>query len=216
MKLLAIEMSRVTFLYRTSRTTGQLYLPHICEQLAERYQFTTAPHSFEELGGNKAEFKHGLFEGSAVGALEVYNDGIIVESQSDTDFIDNFIADLNSWLEKDHSLSVIDTHTVNKIYESVLLVETEQDIFRPFNVYSDVLPMIENALQDASKLTVQYENFGLALAADHTQIPGLKPMPFRFEKKEGIEFSRQMYHTTAPLKTKQHLEILERLEQMAA
>lgn len=215
MKLLAIERSRLTSLYRMARTSGQLYLPLVADQLAERYRFGSAPHSFGDLAGDKAEFKHGLFEGSAIEALDVYNDGIIVASQSDSDFIDKFVHDLNSWLEKDYGLSAIETHTVNKIYESTLLVETDRDIFKPFDAYASILPLIETALRDASELKVKYENFGLALSADHTRNPALKPIPFRFERKEGIEFSRRQYHTTAPLRTKQHLEILERLERLA-
>lgn len=215
MKLLAIEMGRVTSLFRIARTSGQPYLPDIAAQLAEKYRFAGAPQSFGDLGGEKAEFKHGLFEGNAIETLEVYNDGIIVTSRSDSDFIDKFIDDFRSWLTKNHDLSMTETHTVNKMYESVLLVETHRDIFRPLDVYTGVLRMIEKALRDSSKLEVQYQHFGLALSADHTQNPALKPIPFRFERKEGIEYSRRQFHTTAPLKTKQHLEVLEHLEQLA-
>ena len=216
MKLLAIEMSRVTSLFRMARTTGQPYLPHIADQLAKRYLFSRAPQSFADLGGNKAEFNHGLFEDNAIETLEIYNDGIIVTSQSDSTFIDAFIGDLRLWLENNHDLSVIETHSVNKMYESILLVETDRDIFKPLDVYASILRMVETALKDSSELEVQYQNFGLTLSADHTQNPALKPITFRFERKEGIEYSRQQFHTSAPLKTKQHLEVLERLEQLAA
>ena len=215
MKLLTIENSRVVSLYRMERAVGQAYFPEFAAQVAERYRFNSAPISVGDIVGDKAEFKHGLFEGNAIDTLDIYNDGIIVASQSDSDFIDNFIHDLNSWLEKDRGISFIETHTVNKIYESILLVETDRDIFKPFEAFANILPMIESALEDASNLNVKYENFGLALSADHTLNPALKPIPFRFERKEGIEFSRRQYHTTAPLKTGQHLEILERLERLA-
>jgi len=215
MKLLAIEKSRVVSLYRMERTVGQVYFPEFAAQVAERYRFDSAPLSLGDIVGDKAEFKHGLFEGNAIDTLDVYNDGIIVASQSDSDFIDKFIHDLNSWLKKDRGISFIETHTVSKIYESILLVETDRDIFKPFDAYVSILTLIETALHDASKLNVKYENFGLTLSADHTQNPALKPIPFRFERKEGIEFSRCQYYTTAPLRTKQHLEVLERLEGLA-
>lgn len=80
MKLLTIEMSRVTALFRMTRSSGQPYLPHIAAQLAERYHFAVAPTSFGELGGNKVEFKHGLFEDNAIETLDLYSDGIIVSS----------------------------------------------------------------------------------------------------------------------------------------
>ena len=80
MKLLTIEMSRVTALFRMTRSSGQPYLPHIAAQLAERYHFAVEPTSFGELGGNKVEFKHGLFEDNAIETLDLYSDGIIVSS----------------------------------------------------------------------------------------------------------------------------------------
>ena len=215
MKLLAIEMSRVTALFRMERPSGQPYIPHIAAQLTERYRFGGAPHSVADFGGKKFEFKHGLFEGNAIDILEVYNDGIIVSSRSDSDCIDKYIDDLGLWLETTHGLSVIETHTVNKMYESTLLVETDQKIFKPLDEFAGIARLIESALHDSSGLEMQYHNFGLSLSADQSQNPFLKPIPFRFERKEGIEFSRHQFFTTAPLKTKQHLNILEQLEQLA-
>ena len=215
MKLLAIEASRVTSLFRTTRQSGQPYLPHIIAQVAERYRFASAPRSIDELGGSKAEFRHGLFEDNAIETLDVYTDGLVVTSRSDTDFIDEFIVDLVAWLENDHGYSVVETHTVSRMYESTLLVETDSDVFRPFEPYAEILRMIEKALQDASGLEIAYENFGLMLSADQTRNPALKSPPFRFERKEGIDFSRHQFFAVAPLKTKQHLEVLERLEQLS-
>ena len=215
MKLLAIELSRVTSLYRMTRTTGQTYLPHIAAEIVGRYRFGSAPHSFADFSGDKAEFKHGLFSGSAIETLDIYNDGIIISSRSDSDFIDEFIHDFNSWLKDDYNVSIVETHTVGKIYESVLLVETDRDVLQPLNAYTEILSTIEEALRSTSKLKVKYENFGLSLSTDHTKNPALKPVPFRLERKEGIEFSRHQYHTIAPLRTKQHLEVLEQLEQLA-
>ena len=214
MKLLAIEMSRVTALFRMARPSGQPYLPHVAAQLVERYHFGGAPHSFEDLGGNKVEFKHGLFEGIAIETLDLYNDGIIVASRSDSDFIDQFINDLGWWLEKNFGLSVIETHTISKMYDSTLLVETDRNIFQPLDAYASILRAIENALQDSSGLEISYHTFGVSLSADQTQNSALKPAPFRFERKEGIEFSRHHFYTNAPLKTKQHLKVLEQMEQL--
>ena len=214
MKLLAIEMSRVVALFRMARQSGQPYLPHIATQVIERYRFRGVPQSAEDLEKDRVEFKHGLFEDNAIDALEVYNDGILVSSRSDSEFIDKFIDDIILWLTKNHGLSVIQTHTVSRMYDSTLLIETDRDVFEPLNAYTDILRMIEAAILDSAGLEIQYQNFGLILSADQTQNPALKPIPFRFERKEGIEFSRHQFHTTAPLKTQQHLMILEQLEQL--
>ena len=213
MKLLAIEMSRITSLFRMTRPSGQPYLPYIVAQIGDRYSFSNAPHSFGEFSGNRVEFNHGVFEENAIETLEVYNDGIIVTSRSDTDFIDRFIDDFVTWLEEDQAHSVIDTHAIGKMYDSTLLIEMDRDIFEPLAPYSEVITMIEGALQETAGLDIKYHNYGFALSADQTRNPALKPAPFRLERKEGIDFSRHQFHATAPLKTQKHLEILKRLEE---
>ena len=144
----------------------------------------------------KAEFRHGLFDSNAIETLDIYTDGLVVSSRSDTDFIDEFIADLVAWLKNEHGYSVVETHTVSKMYESTLLVETHRDVFQPFEAYAEILRMIEKALLDASGLEITYENFGLVLSADQTRNPALKSPPFRFERKEGIDFSRHQFFTS--------------------
>ncbi|MDE2789600.1 MAG: hypothetical protein OXI81_04160 [Paracoccaceae bacterium] len=215
MKLLAIERSRATALFRITRPSGQPYLPDFFANVSRRYGFDGAPRSVGELGGNKAEFRHGLFEGNAIESLEIYNDGFIVTSNSDTDYVDQFVDDLVTWLKDDQGFSVIETHTVCKMYDSTLLVETRCNVFKPFEVYSEISRMIETGLQESTGLKVAFENYGFALSADQTRNPALKPVFFRVERKEGIEFSRNQLFSTAPLKTRQHLEVLKRLEQLA-
>lgn len=214
MKLLAIEMSRVTVLFQATRPKGQLYRPYLAAKAAERYRFGSAPQTIAELEKPKIEFRHGLFEDSAIETFEVYNDGIVVTSRSDTDFIDAFIDDFVAWLTNDHGLFIIETHTVHQMYDSSLLVETDQNVFQPFESYAEILQLIEKSLKESSGLGVEFQNYGFTLAADRTQISAMKPNPFRLERKEGVEFFRHQFYSTAPLKTKQHLDILERLEQL--
>ena len=215
MKLLAIEMSRVVSLFRIARRSGQLYEPHAAALLAGRYSFSNAPKSFEDLRENKILFQHGLFEGNAIDTLEIYNDGIVVTSKSDSGFIDEFLDDLRSWVDTDLEISVIKTHTVNRIYESNLTVETDRNILKTFGVHDSIARLIETALLDSSGLEIQYENVGVSLSADQAQNPSLNPALFRFERRSGVEFSLNQFYTTAPLKTNQHLEILEELERLA-
>lgn len=214
MKLLAIEMSRITSLFRMTRPSGQPYLPFVVAAAEERYNFAKIPDSIDELIGNRIEFRHGLFEGSAIESVDVYDDGIIVASRTDTDVLDKFIEDFVEWLKNDHDHTMIRTHRISKVYSSTLLVESDRDMFKPFQAYAEICHMIENGLKESSNLEVVYENFGLALSSDQTKNPDLKPVPFRFERKEGVEFSYHQFYAVAPLKTGQHLQVLHQLEKL--
>lgn len=212
MKLLAIEMSRLTALFQVSRTAGQMYMPQAVLMTNGRYNFSSYPHSYEELSRDRIDFKHGEFEGSAIESLEIYNDGIVISSKSDTNFIDNFFADFCHWIAEDLGLSMIKTHSIDMIYDSTLIFEAENKILKPLETISEIGQLIEKDLKENSNLEVIFEPFGWGLAADQTQNPALKPVSFRVERRIGTDYSLKQFISTAPLKTKQHIDILNKLE----
>jgi len=214
MKLLAIEMSRLTALFQLSRSEGQLFLPLASSMLSARYGFSISPSSYEELSGDRIDFRHGQFDGNAIESLEIYSDGIIVTSGSDTDFIDRFFDDLCQLITDDLGLSIIKTHSIDRIYDSTLVVETTKNILKPLEAVSKIGQMVEKGLKETSGLEVVYEPFGWAIAADQTQNPSMKPVTFRIERRIGTEFSMNQYLALAPLKTKQHMDVLKKLESL--
>ena len=158
------------------------------------------------------EFRHGVFENSAIETLEIYNDGLIISSRSNSDFLDHFLLDLHKFISEDLELSIIPTNTVNRLYESALIFETNKDILGVLNSVNNILPDIQSALIKNSNLAIDYVPFGIAFAADQTQNPHLKPVPFRVERRAGVEFLMNQYFATAPLTTAQHLAVIEKLE----
>ena len=191
-----------------------MYLPQAAAMLSHRYNFASYPSSYNDLSGDRIDFRHGEFEGSAIESLEIYSDGIVITSRSDTDFIDKFFADFCQWIDDDLGLSMIKTHSIDRVYESNLIVEAERNILMPLEELSKISQLIENDLKEISGLEVQFEPYGWTIAADQTHNPSLKPTAFRVERRLGIEFSMEQFATSAPLKTKQHLDVLEKLESL--
>lgn len=111
---------------------------------------------------------------------------------------------------------MVETHTVRKMNASTLLVETGQNVLQPFESNAEILRIIGKALAETSDLNVEFQNYDLTLSADQAQIPGMKPSQFRLERKKGIEFTCNRFHSVEPLRTTQQLDILERLEQLAS
>ena len=114
----------------------------------------------------------------------------------------------------DLGLSMIKNHAADRFYGSNLIVETEKNVLKPLEDFEKICALIEEGLKENSNLEVNYEPFGWEISADHTKIPSLKPMSFRIERQNGISFSMQRFRTSAPLKTKQHMEILNKLESL--
>jgi hypothetical protein len=214
MKLLAIENSRLTALFQIARIRGQLFLPDAALMLASRYNFSNYPRAYQELSADKIEFKHALFQETAIESLEIYSDGVVISASSDTDIIDSFFGDLCKWLEDELSLSFIKTHSVDRIYETTIVFQTEKNVLDPLGTLSELADSIQLGLKDNSGLTVKYEPFGWALSSDQTQNPALKSTTFRIERRVGSEFALQQFISVAPLKTKQHLALIEQLESL--
>jgi hypothetical protein len=59
------------------------------------------------------------------------------------------------------------------------------------------------------------EPFGIAFSADYSLIPGMKPAPFRLERRAGLGFDTNLYVSQAPLRTADHIKLLEQLEKLA-
>jgi hypothetical protein len=215
MKLLAVENSSLTVLFQATKPSGQLYLPVAAATLTERYKFSGVPRSYQELSGERIDFKHGEFQGSALETLEIYSDGIVLKSRSNTDFLDAFFDDFCKFLANDLGLSLIRTHSIHRLYESILLVEVDPDVaLKPLQQIAELGRMIEGFLKENSGLEVSYEPFGWSLATDQTRIPALKPSVFKIERRLGADYSTNQFVTGAPLKTDQHLKLLERLEKL--
>ena len=212
MKLLMIEDSHLTVLFQIARLKGQLFFPDAALMLGSRYSFSIYPKSYEELSVEKIEFKHGQFEDSAIESLQIYSDGIVISAKSDTDIIESFFSELCEWLKDSLEVSFVRSHFVEKIYDSTLVFQTDKNILKPLNGLIEIADTIQSNLKENSGLDVRFEPFGWVLSADSTQNPALKPTNLRIERRVGVEFSINQYISAAPLKTKQHLSLLEKLE----
>ncbi len=214
MKLLAIETSRITALFLVSRPEGQLFLPKATAMLNARYGFSKYPASYDEMSSERIEFTHGQFNDCAIESLEIYNDGVIITSRSNTALIDNFLTDLTGFIEDTLEMSVIKTHSIDRIYESNLIFESEKELLKPLKAFSEISQFINNNLRDTIGLDVNYQPLGWAMAADQAENPSLKPITFRLERRVGSEFKLNQFVSSAPMQTKDHIKALEQLESL--
>jgi hypothetical protein len=214
MKLLAIEISRLTALFSVTRLQGQAYLPMVAAALVERYAFAAPPASFSDLMADKVEFNHGLFAGSAIDKLEVYNDGMIVSSRSNTDLLDGFLHDLMSWLSSEFGISVVPTRKNDRIHESQLVVSVDESIMKPLSSLNQISRLISSLLQENYGIDNQLHALGYALSVDPMGNAEIRPSAFRIERRLAAEFSLSQFYSIAPLRTDHHLEILGKIELM--
>lgn len=211
MKLIAVEMSRLTTLFQITKPTGQMFLPQAVAMINGRYAFSVSPDSFQEMSGSKIEFKHGLYDGHAIDELTIYSDGIVISARANTEFLDSYMKDLMDFVENELELEIIRTHSINKIYESNLIVEFSTSPLKALEQLEKVVDLVSKNLKSTSGLELEYEPFGIKFSSDDTKNPQLKPTSFAVERRVGIGYEMNLYFSTAPLKTHDHLEVLQAL-----
>ena len=187
-------------------------MPAACEAFVERYSFSSFPQSIDEMAKEPISFAHGLFNGAAIESFDIYSDGVIISSKSSTDVLDNFLADLNAWSKSKLGLDRVETHTISRLYESHVMVRTDKNILKPLSQLAEMSKLLSAGVKKASGQEVVFEPFGIALAPDSSKTVGLKPIAFRLERKAGIEFPMHFYLSSAPLRTKDHIALLQRLD----
>jgi hypothetical protein len=212
MELVSIENARVTDLFTAQRSQGQPYAPHVIAAFVERYKFVGYPTKLEDFTGTVIAFKHGVFNDCAIETFDVYSDGVIAASKSASDVLDSFLADVYGWIEVAMGMKRLQTHAIHKGYESHIVVYSPAPIFKPLEALHSVQSIVSRALKASGGHEVKFHPIGFGIAPDTSQIAELRPIPFRIERRAGVSFDTNLYYSSAPLPTSEHLKVLDRWE----
>lgn len=211
MEIVGFNGTAVTALFNLARREGAPPIVESAREAVERYKFAQPP-KLEALFSDKIVFQNGVFQGTPIDAFEIYPDGIIVRGRCDSDVIDAFIDDAVGWFAGKTGAKRVETHRVGKNYESNLTVIGSDAMLRALAPLENVCRAVSAHLESATRSKAEFQPLGFVLAADDTKIPGLRPTHFRLERKVGVEFERNFFISIAPLKTEDHIRVLEALE----
>jgi len=212
MELIGVDRSKIVSLFFVSNPEGQPIRSEMAFALTQKYGFAVAPSKIEELQADKVIFGQGSFQGVSIESLEVYSDGIIATAKSPSDKLDAFLEDLLSWSEATFGMKRIETHKVNTVYESHIIVKADPSILSIMDGLNSLRIELQKNLLNTSNITAQVEQFGYSFAVDQTAVAGLKPISFRLERKQDASFTSNLFYSSAPLKTEDHLALLKKAE----
>jgi hypothetical protein len=212
MDLIGIERTKIVSLFFVSNPAGQPVRAEMAAALTQRYNFAVAPAKIEDLRADKVTFAEGAFKGANIESLEIFSDGIVVAAKSPSEKVDEFIEDMLAWSENAFGLKRVETQAVNKIYESHLILKSEKKLFSVLDEMTKVQTKLQELLVNTSNIDAKVEPFGFSFAVDQTKIAGLKPISFRLERKSDATFASNLFYSSAPLKTLDHLALLESIE----
>lgn len=214
MELVTIEEGRIIYLVQVHRPSGQLYWPDAAKGLVERYGFIKAP-SLEDLSSRRdyLMFGMGKFLGAAIAELRIYNDGMIVESQSDTKLLDGFVEDLFTWAASEFGITPTLTAKPEKYYETTLVVRASTDLARSLAALDHITAVANKLIGKLPAPAREYRASGFILDCDaHSEGGRRKTRKFVVDRRVGIPFDENVFFSEAPLTTADHLTFLEEVE----
>jgi hypothetical protein len=212
MELKTIDMSRIIHLTNLVRPKGQLYLPEAVAAVYSRYVFAKVPSVQELVGANQISFKLGKFDDVAIDDLTIYTDGLSASSRADTDKIWAFIEDFLSFVAREFEVTPVSTVVNHTFYDSQVVVQTERTLDGQLRKFEAVAAIIDKNLKSYGLDVLPFSPFGINLDLDGAKQVGRKPSRFAFERRLGITFEMNLYYSIAPLRTKDHLLLLNELE----
>ena len=190
------------------------YYPEIVEGLKARYSFLSAPKEHEILlePPKGIELKHGKFvyrdQVVIIDKFTLFNDGVAADTTSSTDDSGYFLDDLMEWAK-----SAMPKAQISR--PRYYLSHIEFKMSEPLEGYTPRLKPV------GEQLTALLKSYGIAVpryeaTAIHLrfdQIGKINPQPgvFFIDRRAGIPFSENIWFSQAPLRTKDHIALLEDL-----
>ncbi|WP_127373655.1 hypothetical protein [Mesorhizobium sp. M7D.F.Ca.US.004.03.1.1] len=189
-----------------------MYLPAATADFAQKYEFVEFPKTLEEMRKAKVEFRHGRFNNISIESVDLYNDGVVITSRASSNVLDEFLIDVLAYMSERWHATFTKAFPIDRMYESTLTFHSDKDVLKLLAALNNISRSISNRLNATTGAAIDYYPFGIGLSADHAKIPSLKPIPFRIERREGVDFGANIYFSAAPLKTDDHIEILNEWE----
>ena len=213
MKLINYKFSQVTYLSTIVRRAGQIYIPNAVAKFQQRYSFIEVPEPpsyFNPEGGIK--FKHGKFEDISIAELSLYPDGIVANSSVPVEVIERFVDDVVRWTEDALQSEEISSLPSVKLFDSQIIVQSTNELGSTLQKFEGLGRKISNLLDQYGTVTKPYTTSGIELHNDEPDAGMYRTSKFIFERRANEPFSRGLYFSTAPLRTNDHLELLNLLE----
>jgi len=212
MKTIAIEQARVLNLIPIEeiRPLSGLYLPDFIRATAERYGFASIPKDVATALSDGMKFEHGriglIGDFVVVKQLAIYNDGIIVDTHN-TELSDAVLDDFFKWAIGAFNVRE-PRSSAARTYASVIIYETEAT----FDIVPRIANLISRYLRSAYNWDYKCDLHRIDFQVDPTTIPHLRNTQFFIERRALTPFSKNRYYSGAPLKTKEHVSLLEAIE----
>ncbi len=215
MKVISQESCRVTILFPLEEVIPLEGMngPEAITKIQQRYEFLKAPDpAMTREDAIKTGYKFGTGQipenrkKSIITEFAIYNDGIVADAKN-SEIAEAFLRDIIHFMQSEFEFREFTTEPKTHFWNQ-LVVEFEKPLGRLFPSLGRISGAISRHLGDDVSLNLA--RFDL-----QTEMPVADggPAPkFILERRVGIPFKNERYHSSAPIRTKDHVAVLEEIE----
>ena len=204
----------IRFLTPTSTMEGRLYGVKLYRAFEDRYGFLQGPRVLSDFDlKNGITFLNGLFDRRVViDRVQIYGNGILAEGKTSTDECDAFLDDVINWSAKEAGLEFVESDPNSmKLYLSQLELEVPKSLERSFQKYAEIGEVVGGFLLSYKQPYQQMYPAGILFSSDNAEH---NRVPIKFERRAETPFSQNLYFSSAPLRTADHLKVISMIENL--
>lgn len=200
----------------------------LVDAVKQRYHFSQSPNpdqlAFSAQSSPPASFVYGkmnirgrdvVIEQLLVTYLGTQVTSVAASTRTSTDDADVFLKELSEWVREEYGVDVSTIYPVT--YTSTLEVIFDKPLRRSFK-------QVEVLGREIGKIVRSYgfdncpdfEFSGFSLGYDSTSPSTVMWVPFSIERRLGVPYEDNAYFSQAPLRTKDHERLLEKLERIVS
>lgn len=220
MKLREILVGQAIRFIRLQEPIGGIYIPEFVKAVQEQYKFVTVPKALADFDRAKGiKFEHGYFmledRKIVLDRVDIFNNGISVGTRAYTEDVDQFLDSVIEWSTKVMGMRQDASSPTEKLFLSNVEVEMK-NVLSTRSKFSDaVSKALAKQLSEYGIQAKPFETIGITMHFDSLNLSPPIATNFKLERREGHEFGKDVFFSSAPLKTKDHLELLQQIEALA-
>lgn len=219
MKIRSVIAAQAVRYRRFDRQLG--WAPEVLQALQAQYGFVVMPEISDvfpkEPNPDKPiVFSRGRFARNGqvklIDHLQIYELAAVAITSTSTEDSDFFLDDAAEWAMKTFDVTITEI-TSTRMYVSQLEVEFEKPLPDLLPVLRQTAEMINDLRLTYSASPLKYSLTGLTISYDPYEAKAPAPTNFMIDRRVGFPHDKNLFFCQAPLKTEDHIRLLEEFEQ---
>lgn len=220
MKIVAYETARVTCLFPLEEVLPLIGTVDrvIVDGIKNKYKFLKVPDlATEDAAKNGYKFENGQFkfqgEICRITDFAIYRDGLVINAAK-TDVAEAFLDEVIELAQKEFSFRDFVTRP-RRYFQSQLVIELSKSPERLVRSLDQITRAISKPLAGIYDVDVPMRLARIDFDFDKTTktVPAPATVQrFILERRVGVSYDKERYFSAAPMRTAEHLQVLEEIE----